>query len=92
MKKRFEGTLTALVTPFRNGAIDEEALRGLVNWQIDAGIDGLVGRGAVAVLAVALYLAGCYVFVATTAERQQLHSLLRTVAGKLGEGISRGKQ
>ena len=45
MKKVFEGTLTALVTPFKNGAVDEAALRGLVNWQIEAGIDGLVAVG-----------------------------------------------
>ncbi|MBI3073941.1 MAG: 4-hydroxy-tetrahydrodipicolinate synthase [Deltaproteobacteria bacterium] len=45
MKKVFEGTLTALVTPFKSGAIDEAALRGLVNWQIEAGIDGLVAVG-----------------------------------------------
>ena len=42
----FEGVLTALVTPFRDGAIDEKALRSLVARQIDAGIDGLVPCGS----------------------------------------------
>ena len=42
----FGGTLTALVTPFRDGGVDEEALRGLVDTQIDAGIDGLVPCGS----------------------------------------------
>jgi 4-hydroxy-tetrahydrodipicolinate synthase len=42
----FEGVLTALVTPFRDGAIDEKALRALVERQIDAGIDGLVPCGS----------------------------------------------
>ena len=42
----FEGTLTALVTPFRDGGVDEEALRSLVDTQIDAGIDGLVPCGS----------------------------------------------
>ena len=42
----FEGVLTALVTPFRDGGIDEVALRDLVEWQIDAGIDGLVPCGS----------------------------------------------
>jgi 4-hydroxy-tetrahydrodipicolinate synthase len=42
----FEGVLTALVTPFRNGAIDEKALRVLVDRQIEAGIDGLVPCGS----------------------------------------------
>jgi 4-hydroxy-tetrahydrodipicolinate synthase len=41
----FTGVITALVTPFRNGAVDEEALRRLVDEQIDAGIDGLVPVG-----------------------------------------------
>lgn len=42
----FHGTYTAIVTPFRDGAIDEPALRRLVNDQIDAGIDGLVPCGS----------------------------------------------
>ncbi|HVN41071.1 MAG TPA: 4-hydroxy-tetrahydrodipicolinate synthase [Myxococcota bacterium] len=42
----FEGVLTALVTPFRDGAIDEAALRNLVERQIEAGIDGLVPCGS----------------------------------------------
>ncbi len=40
-----EGCLTALVTPFRDGAVDYEALTRLVEWQIDCGIDGLVAVG-----------------------------------------------
>jgi 4-hydroxy-tetrahydrodipicolinate synthase len=42
----FEGVMTALVTPFRDGAIDEKALRALVERQIEAGIDGLVPCGS----------------------------------------------
>ncbi|MAG30757.1 MAG: 4-hydroxy-tetrahydrodipicolinate synthase [Deltaproteobacteria bacterium] len=42
----FEGIHTALITPLRNGTIDEEALRGLVERQIEAGIDGLVPCGS----------------------------------------------
>ena len=42
----FEGVSTALVTPFRNGEIDEPALRELVEFQIEAGIDGLVPCGS----------------------------------------------
>src|SRR5688572_11772986 len=41
----FEGAITALVTPFRGDAVDEEALRRLVDEQIAAGIDGLVPVG-----------------------------------------------
>jgi 4-hydroxy-tetrahydrodipicolinate synthase len=39
------GAITALVTPFKNGRIDEEALRRLVEEQIRSGIDGLVAVG-----------------------------------------------
>jgi len=41
----FTGVITALVTPFRSGAIDEEALRTLVEDQITNGISGLVPVG-----------------------------------------------
>ena len=41
----FKGVITALVTPFRGDAIDEEALRRLVDEQIRAGIDGFVPVG-----------------------------------------------
>lgn len=41
----FRGCLTAIVTPFRNGAVDHAALEAFVNWQIEAGIDGLVAVG-----------------------------------------------
>ena len=37
--------MTALVTPFKDGAIDESAFRALVNWQIESGINGLVPVG-----------------------------------------------
>ncbi|MGB6974400.1 MAG: 4-hydroxy-tetrahydrodipicolinate synthase [Terracidiphilus sp.] len=41
------GCGTAIVTPFRpDGSIDEPALRALVNWQIDSGIDFLVACGS----------------------------------------------
>jgi 4-hydroxy-tetrahydrodipicolinate synthase len=40
-----KGVITALVTPFRNDQLDEEALRRLVDEQIRAGIDGLVPVG-----------------------------------------------
>ena len=41
----FTGVITALVTPLRNGAVDEDALRRLVAEQIAAGVDGLVPVG-----------------------------------------------
>ncbi len=42
----FEGIHTALITPFRDGRIDEEALRAHVERQIEAGIDGVVPCGS----------------------------------------------
>ncbi|HUO04986.1 MAG TPA: 4-hydroxy-tetrahydrodipicolinate synthase [Candidatus Binataceae bacterium] len=42
----FKGAITAIVTPFRDGGVDEPALRELIEWQIQAGIDGLVPCGS----------------------------------------------
>jgi 4-hydroxy-tetrahydrodipicolinate synthase len=41
----FRGSFTALVTPFKNGGLDEAAFRALVDWQIAEGTDGLVPVG-----------------------------------------------
>src|SRR5947209_14847762 len=41
----FTGTYTAIVTPFKNGKIDEAALGKLIDGQIHAGIDGIVPVG-----------------------------------------------
>ena len=41
----FRGAITALVTPFRNGEVDEEAYRSFIEWQIEQGIHGLVPCG-----------------------------------------------
>src|SRR5204863_8417644 len=41
----FRGTFTALVTPFRNGAIDVAAFEKLIENQIAAGITGIVAVG-----------------------------------------------
>jgi 4-hydroxy-tetrahydrodipicolinate synthase len=44
-KTSFRGSFTALVTPFKNGSLDEQAFRGLVEWQIAEGTNGLVPVG-----------------------------------------------
>ena len=41
----FRGSITALITPFKNGAVDEAALQALVDWQITEGTHGLVPVG-----------------------------------------------
>ncbi len=41
----FSGAFTAIVTPFKNGEVDVEALEGMVEFQIAQGIHGLVPCG-----------------------------------------------
>ncbi len=43
--RRLRGSMTALVTPFRDGAFDEAAFRKFVAWQIEQGSHGLVPTG-----------------------------------------------
>ena len=42
---QFVGAFTALVTPFKNGAVDEDAYRAFIEWQIEQGMNGLVPCG-----------------------------------------------
>jgi 4-hydroxy-tetrahydrodipicolinate synthase len=41
----FKGTYTAIVTPFRDGKIDEPALRQIIEMQVKGGVDGIVPVG-----------------------------------------------
>ena len=41
----FTGTYTAIVTPFKHGKIDEDALARLIKHQIKGGVDGIVPVG-----------------------------------------------
>lgn len=41
----FKGSITALITPFSNGEVDEAAFQSLVDWQIEEGTNGLVPVG-----------------------------------------------
>lgn len=41
----FSGAIPALVTPFRDGKVDDEAFRTLVEWQITSGVSALVPCG-----------------------------------------------
>ena len=45
LRNRFNGVFTALITPFKDGAIDLEAFDALVERQIEAGVAGLVPVG-----------------------------------------------
>lgn len=41
----FKGSFTALITPFKNGQVDDQAFMRLVEWQIEEGTHGLVPVG-----------------------------------------------
>ena len=41
----FKGSMTALITPFKNGAVDEKGFQDFCSWQIDEGTDALVPVG-----------------------------------------------
>lgn len=41
----FQGTYTALITPFRNGSVDYDSFRALIDRQAEAGITGIVPVG-----------------------------------------------
>ena len=41
----FTGSLVALITPFKNGSVDEKGFEKFVAWQIKEGTDGLVPCG-----------------------------------------------
>ncbi|MFL5063687.1 MAG: 4-hydroxy-tetrahydrodipicolinate synthase [Xanthobacteraceae bacterium] len=43
--RRLRGAMTALVTPFKDGAVDEASFRKFINWQIENGTHGLVPVG-----------------------------------------------
>ena len=42
----FNGAFSALITPFRDGAVDVAAMREIIEWQIQSGVDGLVACGS----------------------------------------------
>ncbi len=41
----FKGAITALITPFKDGQVDEKAYQDFVNWQIEEGIHGVASCG-----------------------------------------------
>ena len=45
IRDRIKGSITALITPFKDGKVDEAAFRNLINWQIAEGTQGLVPCG-----------------------------------------------
>ena len=45
MNFEYEGSFVALITPFLNGKIDEDAFQKFVDWQISEGTNGVVPCG-----------------------------------------------
>ena len=41
----FSGSIVAIVTPFRNGKVDERAFGDLIEWQLANGTNGIVPCG-----------------------------------------------
>ncbi|MDY3868278.1 MAG: 4-hydroxy-tetrahydrodipicolinate synthase [Pyramidobacter sp.] len=76
----FRGTGTALITPFRDGAVDFDALESLLNFQVESGVDALVVLGTTGEAATM-----------TPAERDEVISFaLATVAGRIPVIIGTG--
>lgn len=78
------GTFTVLITPFTDGgsSVDARALRRLVNWQIEQGIDGLIPLGS----------AGEFLSV-TREERQEIIEIcLAEAAGRVPVYVGTGAE
>src|SRR5471032_151910 len=45
VRERIKGSIPALITPMKNGKVDEAAFRKFVSWQIEQGSQGLVPCG-----------------------------------------------
>ena len=84
----FAGVLTALVTPFRDGAVDERALTELVELQIAAGVDGVVPCGSTGEAATLSHAEHQRVVeVAVAAARGRVHVLAGTGSNNTVEAI-----
>lgn len=85
----FEGVFTALITPMRNGAIDERALHELVELQVAAGVDGLVPCGSTGEAATLSHAEHRRVIeVVVAAARGRVHVLAGTGSNSTAEAIA----
>jgi 4-hydroxy-tetrahydrodipicolinate synthase len=67
-KAAFKGSITALVTPFRDGKVDEDRFRAFVDWQIVSGTHGLVPVGTTGESATLSFAEHCQVVSACIKE------------------------
>lgn len=70
---RLRGSIVPLVTPFRDGQVDEEALRGLIEWQIASGSHGISVCGTT----------GEPTSLSTEERQRVIQLAVRTVAGRV---------
>lgn len=85
----FEGVFTALITPMRNGAIDERALHELVELQVAAGVDGLTPCGSTGEAATLSHAEHRRVIeVVVAAARGRVHVLAGTGSNSTAEAIA----
>ena len=84
----FEGVFTALVTPFRDGEVDEPALRELVELQVAAGVDGVVPCGSTGEAATLSHAEhGRVVEIVVEAARRRIQVLAGTGSNNTRESI-----
>jgi 4-hydroxy-tetrahydrodipicolinate synthase len=84
----FEGVFTALVTPFRDGEVDEPALRELVELQVAAGVDGVAPCGSTGEAATLSHAEhGRVVQVVVEAARRRIQVLAGTGSNNTRESI-----
>lgn len=85
----FEGVFTALITPMRDGAVDERSLHELVERQIAAGVDGLVPCGSTGEAATLSHAEHRRVIeVVVAAARGRVHVLAGTGSNSTAEAIA----
>jgi 4-hydroxy-tetrahydrodipicolinate synthase len=84
----FEGVFTALVTPFRDGEVDEPALRELVELQVAAGVDGVAPCGSTGEAATLSHAEhGRVVEIVVDAARRRVQVLAGTGSNNTRESI-----
>jgi 4-hydroxy-tetrahydrodipicolinate synthase len=84
----FEGLSTALITPFRDDAIDEPALRELVERQVAAGVDQLVPSGSTGESATLSHVEhGKVIEIVVSAARGRIQVLAGTGSNNTREAI-----
>jgi len=84
----FSGSIVAIVTPFRNGKVDEDAYRGLIEFQIENGTDAIVPCGTTGESATLNFKEHCRVIdMAVDAVRGRVPVIAGTGGNSTAEAI-----